>query len=377
MALLRLGLLINPYAGIGGPVALKGSDGAAIRSQALALGAQLRAVERARRAFTVFAAVAPETRILCWGGAMGADALLELGLDYQVCGEAGPGQSGPADTKAAARMLASQEIDVLVFAGGDGTARDVLDAVGTSIATLGIPCGVKMHSAVYAVSPEAAGELLAQLARAGLVNVQPREVRDIDEEAFRQGIVKARYYGELLTPEEGRFLQRTKVSGVESTELVAEDIAADFLETMAADTLYLIGPGSTTAAIAATLKLAGTLLGVDAVCDGRMLQADASADQLLQLLHDHQGPAVILVTAIGGQGHVFGRGNQQFSPAVIEKVGLENIVIVAGKGKIAGLDGQPLLVDTNDPQLDQALCGYRRVVTGYHDEILYPVAAMP
>lgn len=375
--LLRLGLLINPYAGIGGPVALKGSDGASIRAEALARGAELRALERARRAFAVFAAARPNCRILCWGADMGADALAGLELDYQVCGEALSVPSGPTDTRAAAQALAREEIDVLVFAGGDGTARDVLDAVGDTIATLGIPCGVKMHSGVYAVSPEAAGELLLQLANAGLVNVQRREVRDIDEAAFRQGIVKARYYGELLTPEEGRFLQHTKVSGVESEELVAEDIAADFIETMDADTLYLLGPGSTTAAIAAVMEIGGTLLGVDAICNSCLLQADASADQLLQLLNNHQGPAAIVVTAIGGQGHVFGRGNQQFSPAVIEKVGLDNIIIVAGKGKISGLEGRPLLVDTNDPHLDQALSGYRRIITGYHDEILYPLAAMP
>jgi predicted polyphosphate/ATP-dependent NAD kinase len=377
MPVLRIGLLINPYAGIGGPVALKGSDGESIRDEALARGAELRAVERSRRAFKVLAAAAPDTRIICWGGAMGADALVELGLEYRVCGEPAATPSEPADTRGAALALAGEDIDVLVFAGGDGTARDVLDAVGDTIATLGIPCGVKMHSGVYAVSPEAAGELLVQLAQAGLVNVQRREVRDIDEAAFREGIVKARYYGELLTPEEGRFLQHTKVSGVESEELVAEDIAAEILETMDANTLYLVGPGSTTAAIAAALGVSGTLLGVDAIYNGRLLRADASADQLLELLNKHEGPAVIVVTAIGGQGHVFGRGNQQFSPAVIETVGLDNITIVAGKGKISGLGGQPLLVDTNDPDLDQALCGYRRVITGYHDEILYPLAALP
>jgi predicted polyphosphate/ATP-dependent NAD kinase len=377
MAVLRLGLLINPYAGIGGSVALKGSDGEEIRREAFARGAQLRAVERAQRAMAVFAAAQPNTKIVCWGGAMGADALTGLGLAYTICGEPSADPSGPQDTKLAAATLAQQDIDVLVFAGGDGTARDVLDAVGDSVVALGIPCGVKMHSAVYAVSPEAAGELLVQLSVAGLVNVQLREVRDIDEAAFREGVVKARYYGELLAPEEGRFLQHTKVSGVESKELVAQDIAADFVEGMDADTLYLIGPGSTTAAICASLQLPGTLLGVDAICRSKLLQADATAKQLEQILQEHTGPSCIVVTAIGGQGHVFGRGNQQFSPAVIKRVGLDNITIVAGKGKLAGLAGRPLLVDTNDLELDQALCGYRRVVTGYHDAVLYPVAVMP
>jgi predicted polyphosphate/ATP-dependent NAD kinase len=375
--MLRLGLLINPYAGIGGSVALKGSDGAAIRDEAMRRGAQLRAVERARRTFSVLAEAGAKLDIVCWDGAMGADALSGLGLDYRVCGQAGDWPSSPGDTRLAAQTLADEELDVLVFAGGDGTARDVLDAVGESVPVLGIPSGVKMHSGVYAVSPEAAAELLLRLTEAGLVNVQLREVRDIDEEAFREGIVRARFYGELLTPEEGRFLQHTKLAGVESQELVAQDIAANFVEDMDEEVLYLVGPGSTTAAILETLHLAGTLLGVDVICAGQLLCKDATEQQILDLLDEHSGRAEIIVTVIGGQGYVFGRGNQQFSPAVIRKVGLENITIVAGKGKISALDGRALLVDTNDPKLDQMLCGYRRIVTGYHDQILYPLAVLP
>jgi predicted polyphosphate/ATP-dependent NAD kinase len=375
--MLRLGLLINPYAGIGGAVGLKGSDGEQIRDEALKRGAQLRALDRARRAMAVLATERDRVKIYCWQGAMGSDALEGFGFDYEICGRPAAELTSARDTAVAARALAERELDVLVFAGGDGTARDILDAVDERVPVLGIPSGVKMHSAVYAVSPEAAGELLLRLVRAGLVNVQLREVRDIDEDAFRGGVVKARFYGELLTPEEGHFLQRTKVAGRESDELAAEEIAADIVESMEPGRLYLIGPGSTTAAIMAQLGLPNTLLGVDAIHDNEVLLSDAGEAELLDLLEKTAGPAEIIVTAIGGQGHVFGRGNQQFSPAVIRRVGLDNITIVAGKGKISGLAGQPLLVDTNDPELDGALCGYRRVVTGYHDAILYPVAALP
>ncbi|MEP5765627.1 MAG: ATP-NAD kinase family protein [Halieaceae bacterium] len=382
--MLRVGLLINPYAGIGGTVALKGSDGEDIRNEALRRGASLRAPGRAQRAMALLADKLASTaagpamvKVYCWEGAMGSDALAGLDIPFECCGRASAATTSATDTRRAAQALAACELDILVFAGGDGTARDILDAVADRVAVLGIPCGVKMHSAVYAVSPEAAGELLARLAQAGLVNVQMREVRDIDEAAFREGIVKARYYGELLAPEEGHYLQRTKVAGVESEELVAEDIAADIVEGLVAGRIYFIGPGSTTAAIMAALGLPNTLLGVDAVCDGEVLLSDAGEQELLRLLVETDKPAEIIVTAIGGQGHIFGRGNQQFSPAVLRAVGIDNITVVAGKGKIGGLAGRPLLVDTNDPELDQALCGYRRVVTGYHDEILYPVAVLP
>ena len=273
-----------------------------------------------------------------------------------------------------ARALCGRGVDLILFAGGDGTARDIFDEVGGSIPVLGIPAGVKMHSGVFAVSPEAAGELLLQLVRGGLVGLVPREVRDIDEDAFRHDQVRSRFYGELMVPGEGRYLQHTKVGGRESAELVADDIAEWLVERMEAGRTYLVGPGSTTAAIMAKLGLPGTLLGVDVVRDGELLAADADEARLLELLDAARGGASIVVTVIGGQGHIFGRGNQQFSPGVIRRVGLENIIVVAAKSKIAALEGRPLLVDTNDPALDSELCGWRTIVTGFDDRILYRIA---
>jgi predicted polyphosphate/ATP-dependent NAD kinase len=233
-----------------------------------------------------------------------------------------------------------------------------------------------MHSGVFAVSPEAAGELLLQLVRGGLVGLRAREVRDIDEDAFRHDQVRSRFYGEMLVPGEGRYLQHTKVGGRESPELVADEIGEWLVEHMEAGRTYLVGPGSTTAAIMAKLGLPNTLLGVDAVRDGQLLATDADEARLLEVLAASPGGAAIVVTVIGGQGHVFGRGNQQFSPRVIRQVGLDNIILVAAKSKIAALEGRPLLVDTNDPALDRELCGWRSVITGYDDRILYRVATI-
>jgi predicted polyphosphate/ATP-dependent NAD kinase len=307
---------------------------------------------------------------------MGEDAAREAGLDVSLVHDwsARADLTTAADTRAAAKALVEQGADLLVFAGGDGTARDIYDAIGNRFPVLGIPAGVKMHSGVFAVSPEAAGELLVLLARGGLVGMQAREVRDIDEEAFRKGVVRARFYGELRVPGEGRYLQHTKVGGRESHELVAAEIAAWLAETMTPGTTYLIGPGSTTAAVMETLELPNTLLGVDIVRDRQLVASDVDEAGIMAALADAPGDAHIVVTAIGGQGHVFGRGNQQFSPAVIRRVGVENITIVAAKSKITALDGRPLLVDTNDPELDRALAGLREVLTGYDDHILYRVS---
>jgi predicted polyphosphate/ATP-dependent NAD kinase len=377
--MLHIGLLVNPLAGLGGSLALKGSDGDQLRELAVELPAPERARARLRtvRALNILAASTHPVRFTCWAGEMGETALQQVGLEFDVLGSVGAGLTSAADTRTAAGTLQAAGVDLLLFAGGDGTARDVYDAVGAGCPALGIPAGVKMHSGVFAVSPEAAGELLLRLAAGGLVGLVGQEVRDIDEEAFRRGEVRSRFYGEMLVPSEGHYLQHTKVGGRENADLAAADIASWQVENMQPETTYLIGPGSTTAAIMAELDLPNTLLGVDVVRNHTLLATDANETQLLQLLATAPGPVRMLVTVIGGQGHLFGRGNQQFSPAVIRAVGLENIIVVTAKSKITRLEGRPLLVDTNDAALDQALCGFRTINTGYDDHILYRIGRYP
>lgn len=376
-AKLHIGLVINPLAGLGGSLALKGSDGQEVRDRlsTQSLAETDRALQRARRALQILATASEFVQISCWAGNMGERTLQDLDLEYNVLGAAGAGLTTASDTRAAVARLVAAGVDLILFAGGDGTARDIYDVIGTRCPVLGIPAGVKMHSGVFAVSPEAAGELLLRLARGGLVDVRAQEVRDIDEQAFRNGVVRSRFYGELLAPSEGHYLQHTKVGGREAPDLAIADIAAWQRETMQPGATYLIGPGSTTAAIMAELGLPNTLLGVDAVRDGELLATDADEAQLLQVLAEAPGPAYIVVTVIGGQGHLFGRGNQQFSPAVIRTVGLDNLIVVAAKSKITALEGRPLLVDTNDAALDRDLCGYRVINTGWDDHVLYRIAA--
>lgn len=377
-AVLHIGLVVNPLAGIGGSLALKGSDGEQMRDvvKQLPTAQRQRAHERSLRALRILNDCIQTVRFTCWAGDMGELTLQQLDFNTQVLGSAGAELTTALDTRMAAEQLYAAGVDIIVFAGGDGTARDICDVVGTRCPVLGIPAGVKMHSGVFAVSPEAAGELLRRLAQGGLVGIGPQQVRDIDEHAFRHGVVSSRFYGELLVPSAGHFLQHTKIAGREDPQLAAADIAAWQVEAMEPGHTYLIGPGSTTAAIMQELNLPNTLLGIDVVRDGKLLAADTDEQRLRQLLAEAPGPAHILVTVIGGQGHLFGRGNQQFSPAVIRAVGLDNITIVAAKSKMAGLGGRPLLVDTNDTQLDMEMCGLRKITTGYDDHVLYRVSTM-
>ncbi|MFK7977077.1 MAG: ATP-NAD kinase family protein [Halioglobus sp.] len=372
---LKVGFFINPLAGAGGALAMKGSDSVALKDEVAKAGVlPSRSAERAQRALKALEPHAEQFEFLCWGGAMGEDALADTAIRYSVLGHAKTSPSEASDTQAAVETMLSAGAQIIVFAGGDGTARDIYDRVASRAPVLGIPAGVKMQSGVFAVSPESAAELLLQLASGGMVDVSPKEVRDIDESALQNDVVRSRFYGELLVPSEGHHLQRTKVGGKEDPELVAEEIAQWFVDTMDAQTLYLMGPGSTTATIMSTLGLGNTLIGVDAIADSELVATDCTEEELAKLVDRHTGPVKIVVTVIGGQGFIFGRGNQQFSPRVIRAVGLENIIVVAAKSKISELEGRTLLVDTNDPALDEALCGLRSVTTGYDDMTLCRVA---
>jgi predicted polyphosphate/ATP-dependent NAD kinase len=363
----KLGLIVNPVAGLGGSVALKGSDN--IAKEALAKGAVPKANLRCINALEALQGM--DIEVFCWAGDMGADCAAAVGLKTTVLGYAATEPSTAQDTLDAAQDILAASVDVILFAGGDGTARDILNAISDQVPVVGVPAGVKIHSGVYGITPKAAGQVVKQLVTGELVSLRSQEVRDIDEEAFRNGQVKSRYYGEMLVPKEHQYIQATKSSGKEVESLVVKDIAEYIVENMQEDTRYIIGSGSTVAAVMATLGLDNTLLGVDVVANGQLLAADVTAKELLALCTGHQCKMVI--TLIGGQGHLFGRGNQQLSPELIRLVGLENIHIVATKTKIKQLHNQPILVDTGNPQLDDQLKGLVPVTCGYDDQVLYPI----
>lgn len=375
--MLRIGLLINPLAGVGGPAALKGSDGMA--DAARARGSEPLAGQRAQAVLSALASRRDELTLLTWGGVMGEDAARAAGFTPQVPGGPAAATTTAEDTMLAARALREAGCDLLLFAGGDGTARDLVRALGRERQpVLGIPAGVKMHSGVHAVNPAAAARVVLAMLDGALVGFGAAEVRDIDEQGYREGRVHSRHYGELEVPTEPRWVQQTKIGGRESEPLVLDEIAAWVAELMQArgDDSWWIGPGSTTAAVMAHLGLVNTLLGVDVVRSGRVLCADATARDLAAALDasEARGEATwILVTLIGGQGHVFGRGNQQFTAPLLRRVGRDHVRIIATRSKLVELGGRPLQLDTGDPELDAALAGHVPVITGYEDEVLYPL----
>lgn len=260
--------------------------------------------------------------------------------------------------------MARRKVDLILFAGGDGTARDIYKAIGdTGIPVIGIPTGVKIHSAVYATTPRNAGKLAAMYLQGTVTDVHLREVMDIDEEAFRQNRVTAKLYGYLPVPHEERLVQGLKAGRAEGEEANVQAIAHFVVDQMDDEHVYIIGPGTTTAAIMEVLGLPYTLLGVDVVANKQLIGRDVTEAQLLELIEGRK--AKVIVTIIGGQGAVFGRGNQQISARVLKQLGKENIMIIAPQSKLADLGTRPLLIDTGDEEVNEMLRGYYRVIIGY------------
>jgi predicted polyphosphate/ATP-dependent NAD kinase len=370
----RIGLVVNPVAGIGGRHALKGSDDAALVASALAHGAEPVAPGRAVLALRVLAAAADELELLTWAGAMGEDEARAAGLEPTVVGAAA-GATTAADTRAAAVALAAAGPDLLLFAGGDGTAVDVLRAVGTGVPVLGIPAGVKMHSAVFAVNPAGAGRLALAVVRGAVRDTAEAEIMDVDEDALRAGSISPRLHGMARVPVEPRLLQGGKARSAASEAAAQARIAAYVVARLLGGRLSLVGPGTTTRAVLDALGLPKTVLGVDVLRGRELVAADADEAGLLELLtRSAAETAQALLTPVGGQGFLLGRGNQQLSPAVLRRVGRDNLVVLATETKLAALGGRPLLVDTGDEALDAELTGFVRVLAGYDREVVYRVS---
>jgi len=370
---MRLGLIVNPIAGIGGRVGLKGSDGAEIQRKALELGAEPQAHLRAANALDALMSLCETLELVTPPGEMGEKVARACGFAPQVIGRLPQGLTSAEDTRAAAQAMLDLPVDLILFAGGDGTARDIYHAVGKNIPVLGIPAGVKIHSAVFAIHPRLAGEIAAAYLRGERMRLREAEVIDLDEEAYRTGIVATQLYGYLKVPYCPHQLQNRKVPTPAAESARMEAIAADVIRAMQPGWLYILGPGTTTRAITDRLGFPKTLVGVDVYTTEGVVALDASESRLLALLENQ--PAKIIVTPIGGQGFIFGRGNQQLSPRIIRKVGRENILVVSLSEKLNALKGEPLLVDTGEPDVDEMLAGYLPVIVGYREEVVYRVGS--
>ena len=353
----RIGFLINPVAGMGGAVGLKGTDGNV--NEALLRGATPKAQNRAQVTLTLLARESGLHFVSC-SGAMGEGTLKEAGVqNYQVIYHYN-GKSSADDTRQAAQAFKNAGVDLILFCGGDGTARDIFDAVGRDVPILGIPAGVKMYSAVFAIDPATAAELVT---RYDVKSLRDSEVMDVDEDAYRHNELKTRLYGIARTPALAGKVQLSKHVFEEGNEERAKKEIARFVrEIMIPDVLYIHGAGTTTESIAREIGVNKTLLGVDAVLNGKTVAMDLDEKTLWSLL-EHNQEAKILISPIGAQGFILGRGNQQISARIVRSVGIGNIIVVATPHKL--LETPVLYVDSGESSLDAEFGDTVLVVSGY------------
>ncbi len=357
-----IGFIVNPIAGMGGAVGLKGTDGKTILNKAISLGAKPIASQRAETFLSELYLAKKSLKLIVGAGCMGENQAKKCGFTCQVIGERKK-ETTSEDTQNIAKEVVKAGVDLLVFCGGDGTTRDILKAVGMKVPVLGVPTGVKMHSALFAVSPQAAARVAISYLWDGLP-LREAEVMDVDEQAFREGRLSAELYGYMLSPYEPHLIQGNKLASpmTESEVRNQAAIAIYIIEEMKPDIVYIIGPGTTTRTIGDLLDAKKTLLGVDLFQNKKIIANDVNEKQILDFISGKA--AWIIVTPIGGQGFIFGRGNQQISPKVIRQVGLDNIVVIATKSKLDRL--KSLRVDTGDTELENELKAHEiNVVTDY------------
>ncbi len=372
---MKLGFIVNPIAGMGGKVGLKGTDGPEVLEKALSLGAEPESPGKAIKALKPLIPFKDKIQIYTYPGSMGEEEAIAVGFEPVVL-EKIEGVSSPEDTEEAAKKMLEIGVDLILFAGGDGTARNIYNAIDGKVPVIGIPTGVKIHSSVYANHPKAAGEVALKFFQDEEMETIEAEVMDIDEDAFRAGEVMARLYGYMQIPLEEELTQVTKSGGVGSEEEALDAISDKIIEMMEEDedVYYIIGSGTSTRPIMEKLSLQNTLLGIDIVKNKQLIASDVSEKQILDTIKDNK--AKIIVTVIGGQGYIFGRGNQQISAEVIKRVGKENIQVIASKGKLLSLGHRPLLVDTGDEEVNSMFSGYMRVLSSYNVETIQKVQGL-
>ena len=371
---MKIGFIVNPIAGMGGRVGLKGTDG--VYDEAVNLGAQPISSEKALIAIKTLIDDYPEVlddiKWISCAGTMGKNSLINAGINEEKIHVAyasdsfDAGKTSTKDTVKACKHFVDEDVDLLVFCGGDGTARDIVSTVKKNVPILGIPSGVKMHSGVFAVTAHAAGPMIARFVK-GELRTGDAEIMDLDETLYRKGSWKVQLYDTAIAINEPTYVQVGKASFAQiNDDEIKNDITEHIEEELDnhSDTLYLFGSGGTIDYIASKLSIENTILGIDAIYKKKNIGKDVNEKQLLTIMGSYDHIKVIL-SPIGAQGFIFGRGNLQLSPKIIKKIGIDNIIVVSTPSK---LKATPVLrVDTGDEGLDKEFVDYEMilVVIGY------------
>jgi predicted polyphosphate/ATP-dependent NAD kinase len=368
MKAMKLGFIVNPIAGMGGRVGLKGTD--KVLKEAIARGAKPIATKRATEFLKQLKKSSGDEKIevLTCPGIMGAKEAKAASFPVQILPMKIGKETSADDTKTAVKLLTAANADLIVFVGGDGTAKDIFDAMqdDDKVPVLGVPSGVKMYSGIFAVNLSDAVDVVLAFAE-NQAEVTEFEIMDADEAAIRSDTFAVRLYGFLKGPFVPMRIQGSKQMSPETVDEKENQkaIARFIIEEMQPEATYILGPGTTVKRIAELLGIEKTVLGVDIYKRGRVI-LDVNERRILDEVVNWQSTWII-VSPIGHQGILLGRGNQQISPEIVKRVGKQRIIVAATKSKLQSIEGNVLRVDTGDAEADNMLRGYIKVVTDYRE----------
>jgi len=364
----KIGFVVNPVAGMGGKVGLKGTDG--VLKQAIKLGAKPVAPSKAEETIKEFISKYSIKDKIQWftcSGIMGANELEKAGItEIEIVYTSIGKDTFSIDTKNACKKFLEKQVDLIFFCGGDGTARDIFEIVSNKLPILGIPSGVKMHSGVFGINTSASARMLHEFVNKNL-SVGDAEIVDLDEDRYRKGEWNIRLFGIAKGIVEPTYVQvgKTIFESVSDDE-IKDELAEHILDEIEQNNnfLFLFGSGGTIDYVARKLGIKNTLLGIDAVYNKKLVGIDLNEEGILKLLEKYPKAKVIL-SPIGAQGFILGRGNLQLSPKVIKKIGIDNIIVISTPYKLAST---PVIrVDTGDKKLDKKFAEkeFMMIVIGY------------
>lgn len=365
-----IGFLINPIAGMGGKVGLKGTDG--VLEKAKKLGAEPQAEKKSLSMWKQFAKMVqdegeiPQMKILTCSAPMGKQVIDNLpDVEVEII-EKVPQTTSAKHTQLAVKEFVKKGVDLILFCGGDGTARDIFSIVKDSIPIVGIPSGVKMYSGVFAIHPETAAAILFDYVF-GIVNEADTEILDLDEDKYRAGQWSVQLFGTAKTLNEPTFIQAGKMMFEQQHDKELQKQIALYVAFRIKQnpkTIYILGCGSTVNSVGKALNLDTTVLGIDVIQERKILAKDVNESTLKELL-DNDYPKKLLLSPIGAQGFILGRGNLQLSPEIIRKIGIDNIVVLSTPSKL--MKTPKIRIDTGDQNLDKEIAAKKNipVITGY------------
>jgi len=374
MKIMKMGFIVNPIAGMGGRVGLKGTDG--VLKEAIAKGAKpiapKRAVEFLQKLKENMMEITIE--VLTCPSIMGEKEAKDASFPVHVLPMKIGKETSAEDTKTAVKLLIKTKVNLIVFVGGDGTAKDIFDAMQGygEVPVLGVPSGVKMYSGIFAVNPSDAVNVVLTFA-GNQAEIAEFEIMDADEKVIRSDTFAVKLHGFLKGPFVPMRIQGSKQISPETVDEKENQTATAtyIIEEMQPEATYILGPGTTVKRIAELLGVEKTVLGVDIYKKGKVI-LDVDERRIFEEVEDWQNTWIIL-SPIGHQGILLGRGNQQISPEIIKRVGKQHIIVAATKSKLQSIEGNVLRVDIGDAEVDNMLKGYIKVVTDYREWRLMPV----